>query len=240
MKGYNKNDPKTIQSMFDSIANSYDLTNGILSFQMHRLWNRQLIHALLKEPHSKTILDLCSGTGEIALGYLERCPIPQQAILVDFCAGMLRCAQQKAKKKKLQSHTIEYVQADVQVLPLSDHIFDKAMIAYGIRNVKDPQRCFQEVFRVLKPEGHFGILELTNPKSALLRFGHHIYLKTILPLIGKMVTSNKDAYQYLCNSIHTFVEPTHLRELLEKEGFVQTRIIPLTGGIATMILTQKP
>lgn len=236
---YNKNDPKTIQTMFNSIADSYDLTNGILSFQLHRLWNRKLIKTLFKDTSPQTILDLCCGTGEIGFGYLKKCQHPQKAYLVDFCSMMLQCAEKKAKKKKLESHQIQYIQSDVQELPLQDNSIDKALMAYGIRNVKDPEKCFGEVFRVLRAGGEYGILELTEPTSSVLRFGHRIYLKTILPIVGKLATSNKDAYQYLCNSIHAFTKPDHLKTLLEKAGFCQTKVIPLTGGIATLIITKK-
>lgn len=239
MTHYNKNDPKTIQSMFDSIAPSYDTTNGVLSFQMHRLWNYQLVKSIFKDSNSETLLDLCCGTGEIAFNYLKKSKSPQKAHLVDFCSGMLECAKEKAKKKKLDKHAIEYTKADVQALPLPDVSINCAMMAYGIRNVKDPLQCFQEVFRVLCSNGRFGILELTEPNSSVLRLAHRLYLRTLLPLMGKAMTSNRDAYQYLCNSIHSFVKPDHLKNQLTAVGFSNVQIIPLTGGIATLILAQK-
>ena len=113
-------------------------------------------------------------------------------------------------------------------------------MAYGMRNVHEPIKCIQETLRVLKPGGCFGILELTRPQNRLLRFGHNIYLRTFLPLLGKWLTASPEAYQYLCRSIQAFLSPEELEALLKSNGFVQTRCIPLTGGIATIILGFKP
>ena len=113
-------------------------------------------------------------------------------------------------------------------------------MAYGIRNVQDPSLCIQEVFRVLKPGGSFGILELTRPRSLILRAGHHLYLHKLLPLLGKLLTDNQQAYQYLCQSIETFIEPQEIEKLLQYNGFIQTERLCLAGGIATIILGTKP
>ena len=240
MSKYDKNQPETIQAMFGSIASNYDKTNAALSLQMHRLWNRKLIDHTFTSGDTRTIADLCCGTGEIAFNWLKSANIKKKAYLVDFCEEMLHCAKHKAQTLKLdKKHHISYVQADVQKLPLRNASIDCATIAYGIRNVQDPSRCFKEVLRVLKPGGKFGILELTEPENSFLYFGHRIYLRTILPIMGKLLTSNKEAYQYLCNSIHNFVKAPDLAHQLEHIGFHDIEIHPLTGGIATIILARK-
>lgn len=239
MMAYNKNDPETIQRMFGSIANQYDRTNAVLSFQMHRYWNEQLVKKVIKSSDSEILLDLCCGTGEIAFSYLKSSKLSREAYLVDFCDEMLNCAKSKAYKLPLSHHKIHYIQADVQKLPLADLSADCATIAYGIRNVKNPAKCISEVYRILKPGSNFGILELTKPKNRILRMGHSFYLKTILPILGKALTSNQQAYQYLCNSIHTFIEPKDLQFLLLQAGFKEVEINPMCGGIATIISAKK-
>ncbi|MBA3721745.1 MAG: bifunctional demethylmenaquinone methyltransferase/2-methoxy-6-polyprenyl-1,4-benzoquinol methylase UbiE [Parachlamydiaceae bacterium] len=240
MATYNKNDPASIQNMFNSIANQYDKTNAVLSFQMHKRWNRQLVQQVLSKQNPHNFLDLCCGTGDIALNYLQKAPNSCQAYLVDFCSNMLTCAKDKMSKNGISNHQIQYVQADVQELPFSNESMDCATMAYGIRNVKDPSKCIREVYRVLKPGGCFGILELTQPKNNLLKMGHRFYLRSVLPVLGRWLTSNQDAYSYLQNSIQTFIAPAELEKIMHRSQFIETRSIPLLGGIATIIIGNKP
>jgi demethylmenaquinone methyltransferase/2-methoxy-6-polyprenyl-1,4-benzoquinol methylase len=235
MTKYNKNHPDSIKKMFGSIAKQYDRTNAILSFQMHRWWNRQLVKSM---PGKMSVLaDLCCGTGEIAQGYLKRCRDSKKAYLIDFCPEML----DHARLKNLESgrHEIEYITADVQAIPLRDHCVDAATVAYGIRNVKEPRRFISEVYRILKPGGSFGILELTRPQNKMLRSGHEFYLRNVLPILGKLATSNKGAYEYLCSSIENFTKPEELESMMRQEGFVEIKRKPLMGGIATIIIGKR-
>lgn len=233
---YNKNQPESIQKMFGSIAKQYDRTNALLSFQMHRWWNKQLVKAVLRNGEG-ALADLCCGTGEIASVYLKQCKQPVEAYLVDFCQEMLDCA--KTKSLEGGKHRIRYYTADVQKLPLGDKSVSACTVAYGIRNVKEPLKCIEEMHRVLKEGGCAAILELTRPKNSLLRMGHRMYLKAILPVLGKMATSNKEAYQYLCRSIENFSEPAKLREMMLQTGFKSVEVIPLTGGVATIVVGKK-
>lgn len=239
MVEYNKNSPETIQAMFGSIAKNYDRTNAALSFQMHRYWNNRLIGMMSQNGTPSAILDLCCGTGEIGLGLLKNEEAPKKLYLLDFCNEMLLCAKDKADKMGIRNSEIAYLHADAQKVPLPDSSVDCATIAYGIRNVKSPATCFGEVFRVLKPGGSIGILELTEPSNSLLRAGHQLYLRTVLPVVGKLLTSNQEAYRYLCNSIHNFIKPTELESVLRQSGFVDTSRTPLMGGIATIIHGRK-
>ena len=237
---YNKNDPVTIQKMFGSIAKSYDRTNAILSFQMHRHWNKVLVDTVLTPGHSREILDLCCGTGEIALTHLRKRTTPCQVHLLDFCSEMLQCAKEKITNTALNSaNSYHYHQADAQIIPLPDNAVDRATIAYGIRNVKDPNKCIRDVYRVLRPGGTFGILELTRPTQPVLRLGHHLYLRSFLPILGWCFSANKEAYRYLCQSIHHFVKPDELQVMMQAAGFKEIKIIPLTGGIATILFAKK-
>jgi len=240
MNSYQKDDPQSIQAMFGSIAKQYDRTNAILSFQMHRWWNSQLIHQVTDAHNPDSLLDICCGTGEIALTYLKRSKKPCHAYLLDFCEQMLDCARVKAKKMPLSRHQVTYFQADAQKIPLENESVGCVTVAYGIRNVKQPEECIKEVLRVLKPGGSFGILELTQPTNPFLKFGHQLYLKTVLPLLGRLLTSNQQAYEYLCSSINKFLKPAQVEKMLLDAGFVQTLRKPLAGGIATIIYGKKP
>lgn len=240
-KTYQKNQPESIQQMFGSIARQYDRTNAILSFNLHRYWNKRLVQQILENhPQIEQYLDLCCGTGEIAYTFLKKAQRHTEAFLLDFCQEMLDCAKSKKHKVSSSSHQIHFIQGDAQEIPLPSNSVDAVTIAYGIRNVKDPAKCVKDVFRILRPNGVFAILELTQPSSPLMKIGHSFYLRTILPVVGKMTASNQDAYEYLSNSIQAFIPPEDLKNLLDSAGFVNTQCCPLTGGVATIVSGTKP
>lgn len=235
---YRKDEPHTIQAMFGSIATQYDKTNAILSFQLHRRWNRRLVQTVITDK-PESILDLCAGTGEIAFEALQACETLKHAYLLDFCPEMLECAKYKADSLALADRDIQYITGDAQTIALQNSSVDCITIAYGIRNVKEPALCIHDAYRVLKPGGKFGILELTEPSNFLLRKGHLFYLQTILPRLGKFITNNEAAYQYLCNSIQLFIKPLTIQKMLHASGFYNVKTIPLMGGIATIMVGQK-
>lgn len=229
---YQKTAPETIQTLFSSIAPHYDRANSVLSFGFHKLWNQSLATSLSP---ATNLLDLCAGTGEIAFSFLKTNPLAK-ATLLDFCPQMLSVAKEKGA---LFEKRFSLVTGDAQNVLLPDQSFDAVSVAYGIRNVASPGRCFKEVYRLLLPGGSFGILELTRPNSKWLRLGHALYLKTLLPLLGKWVAKDKKAYQYLSQSIQSFISPTDLKRQLQETGFSSVKIQPLMGGVATLILAKK-
>lgn len=239
MTTYKKDSPQTIQAMFSSIAHQYDRANAILSFNRHKVWNRKLVELVTQFQKGHTLIDLCAGTGDISLAYLKECRGPSRVVMLDFCHEMLDKAAEKSTRFKNQGHTIEFVQGDAQCIPFADHFASCVTIAYGIRNVKNPAACIGEIHRVLKPGGRFGILELTRPSNPFMRFGHQVYTRTLLPVLGKLVTSNKDAYTYLCNSIRDFTPPEVLEEIIQKTGFKEIERLPLFGGVATIFTGRK-
>lgn len=236
---YDKQSPYTIQSMFDNIAKRYDRTNAVLSFNLHKRWNKHLANLVGKKKDSLVYFDLCAGTGDIAKCYLEQAKDSCSAHLIDFSKNMLECAKRKMAPFEA-SHHLSYIQADVQDLPYSSAYADACTMAYGIRNVKEPEKAVKEVCRVLKPGGVFGILELTRPKSRLIKPFHQFYLKTILPVIGKKLTEDQEAYRYLCDSIHRFLPADKLAEILKQAGFGSIEIKPLSFGIASIVYGKKP
>lgn len=237
-KSYQKESPETIQKLFNSIASRYDTANSLMSFHMHALWNNRLAKELINRSHPTTILDLCAGTGEIAKRLNSYCKKQENTTpdihLVDFSAEMLHVAKSSCKNGQFSFH-----ERDAQDLHFQNELFDIASVAYGIRNVKDTKKCFQEVHRVLKSGGWFGILELTRPKNPLIQAFHKLYLHTALPVIGRCFCANKEAYNYLSNSIQSFVSPQTLADLLKETGFESISIKSLSFGIATLILAKK-
>lgn len=236
LQGIPSKDPETIQQMFGKIANRYDLTNSVLSLNMHKRWNKRLV-SLLNQHDS--LLDLCSGTGEIAYMWLKANKKPKTAILLDFCEEMLDQAKSKSLPYMVSGHTVRYMHADATSIPLPPQSVDSVSMAYGIRNVQEPVKCFQEVYRVLKPQGTFLILELTEPRNPLFNKLNRFYLNYVLPFIGGFITKQPSAYKYLSKSIQTFTKPVELHQELLKVGFKKVSLHPLSGGLATIIEASK-
>lgn len=232
MPEYTKQSPETISSLFDTIARDYDRGNALISFSLHRLWNRALVSAL-QEKKPKVFADLCGGTGAITARLCKNFSI-EKSYIVDFSKGMLKIAQES-----LSHLPIETLAADVSQIPLKDQSIDAAAMAYGIRNVKNRPLAFKEAYRILKEGGTFAILELTRPQNPLLRLMHKAYLSAALPLIGKLVTKNKEAYSYLSNSVKEFVPAQTLVEEISNAGFIDISVRPMSLGAVTLITASK-
>lgn len=239
---YMKSNPETIVEMFSTIANKYDRANAVLSFNLHKYWNRQLVKNVLKrtKPTSCAFLDVCCGTGDIALEIMKFQKTSSEVFFLDFCPEMLKCAEKKIDLfRNINIHEPIFIQGDAQNLPFQDHQMDCITIAYGIRNIKSPEKCIQESYRTLKKDGIIGILELTQPSNKILKYSHNIYLQKIMPQLGKLIATNKNAYDYLCNSINTFIPPNELMNMLSDHNFQNVTKISLLGGIATILIAEK-
>lgn len=233
-------DPLLIQEMFGKIARRYDRANSALSLLLHKYWNGRLVRSL--KP-AEVLLDLCAGTGEIAYTWLAYAEKKQKtkktAFLLDFCEEMLDAARSKSLPYILKGHALHFIRADATSIPLPSCSIDLITISYGIRNVQDPFKCFQEAYRVLKSNGELSILELTEPRNPLLKRLHCLYLAKVLPWLGGIITKEKAAYRYLASSIPAFSKPTEIKQQLEAAGFRSISITPLSGGIATLIQASK-
>jgi len=236
MSTYNAAEPETIRTLFDRIACRYDLGNAICSLGFFRRWNRALVEGTLGEIRGGSMLDLCCGTGDIASLALKKSAEIEEAYLLDFSPGMLSVAQEKFQGERRALH---FLQADAQQIPLPSESIDLATQSYGIRNVQDPRRCMEEVWRVLRPGGCWGILELTSPTSPLIAPLYRIYLRLVLPLVGKVVSGDFDAYSYLSRSICNFMSPEALTAQLEQVGFKQVKQRPLFCGAAHLWVVRK-
>ncbi len=238
MSDYQKEKPQSIQRLFDCIAPKYERGNQLLSFYTYKLWNRKLIRETLQDPERQILLDLCAGTGEITYEYLKKVRKPKTAYLLDFSKEMLGIAEKK-RAKVSGDHTLHFLNADACQIPLEPAQVDAITCAYGIRNIVDPDKALEEAFRVLKPGGRIGILELTRPTNPLLRKFHHTYLKWMVPKIGKLITTDEEAYSYLSRSIEHFTDPVVLKEKMERAGFESVELKYLFGGIATLLHGNK-
>lgn len=190
------------------------------------------------------MLDLCSGTGEIATRAMKNAlkqniDLPE-FYLVDFSKNMLEIAkmQTRAFHPKVQEK-FHFFEEDAMNLPFQEEFFDAISCAYGIRNIQNPQKALQEIYRTLKPGGECVILELTLPKNWLLNRLHRLYISTLLPILGKWLTKDKEAYDYLQRSIQTFICPEELACLAKEVGFIKAEIKPLLGGITTLLFLRK-
>jgi demethylmenaquinone methyltransferase/2-methoxy-6-polyprenyl-1,4-benzoquinol methylase len=215
-----------IRRLFSGVAPRYDFLNHLLSLGIDRAWRRDVARGLALPPAAR-VLDLCCGTGDLALEFASRA----RAFGCDFTWEMLVRARAKAERSALP---LRLIGADALRLPFPDHAFDAATVAFGVRNLEDLGAGLREFRRVLRPGGRLGILEFSHPTHPLLQFPYWIYLRGLLPLIGRLVSRRKGAYLYLATSIAGFPEPESLSQILQREGFREVRFRRLTGGIVAV------
>jgi demethylmenaquinone methyltransferase/2-methoxy-6-polyprenyl-1,4-benzoquinol methylase len=221
-----------VQAMFAEIAPRYDFLNRFLSFGIDRRWRKRLMRELALAP-GNDVLDLCCGTGDLALAFQKAgC----HTVGADFTAAMLRGAQGKE-----HADQVRWVQADAQALPFADNEFDAVTIAFGIRNVESPPQAMRECLRALRPGGQLAILEFFRIPNPLWRGLFRFYFRYILPLLAKVVRAGRTgAYTYLPESVDDFATPTEFRRWLEDSGFEVTLEAGLSGGVARLFLAKAP
>jgi len=224
-----------VKNMFDDIAYRYDFLNHFLSLNIDYLWRKKLI-SILRPLKPEFILDVATGTADLAI---EACNIkPKKIIGIDISDGMLKIAQKKISDKKLDG-IIELVNADSENIPLEDDKFDACMVAFGVRNFENLKLGLQEMSRVLKPGGILLILEFSKPVSFPVKQIYHFYFKHILPVLGKIISKNKNAYLYLPESVNAFPDGDNFIKILEDVGFVDVRLKRLSFGISTIYTAIK-
>jgi demethylmenaquinone methyltransferase/2-methoxy-6-polyprenyl-1,4-benzoquinol methylase len=223
--------------MFSEIAPRYDFLNHLLSLNIDKYWRWQTVRRAPPQG-SGPVLDLCTGTGDLALAYARhnRCPV----VAADFCPEMLAIGRQKAARAGL-SDRITFVEADAQRLPFGDEQFQLVTIAFGLRNVTDTDTGLREMARVCRPGGKVAILEFSMPRRRPLRQVYGWYFRHVLPRIGQTLSRNaSSAYNYLPESVDEFPSYEALTERMRSAGLEQNRFTPLTFGTATLYVGVKP
>lgn len=223
--------------MFDAIAPRYDLLNHLLSAGLDRRWRDRAVDELAL-PASARVLDLCTGTADLAIATIRR-STDASVVGVDFAGEMLRLARGKLERDGL-SRSIRLVRGDAACVPVRSASCDAATIAFGIRNVADPSAALAELARVLRPGGRLAILEFGQPRIPGLRTLYAWYFRYVLPLIGRAVSKHESAYSYLPASVGTFPSPSEFCSTIAVTGFSQVRAIPLTFGIVYLYVAVRP
>jgi len=233
----NSSQPKKeqVEEMFDNISNRYDLLNHLLSANIDKIWRRNTIKKLTRfQP--KTILDIATGTGDFAIAATK---IGGAKIIgIDISEGMLDVGRKKIARKNLTDF-IELQKADSENLPLENDSFDAAIVGFGVRNFENLKKGLTEILRVLKPGGVFYVLEFSKPQKPPFKQFYKFYFTRILPLVGRMVSKDINAYTYLPESVNEFPAGERFLTILADVGFTENRCFPLTFGIASIYEARK-
>ena len=233
---------KRIQNLFSAVARHYDFLNSLLSLRRDRSWRRETVKASEVVPTSK-VLDVCTGTGELALAYADKISAQGFVIASDFCFEMLVIGDQKLQQPigAVSNRTTNFLAADTLILPFLDNTFDVVSVGFGIRNVSDLEMGIREMTRVVVPGGRVVILEFTQPVNPLFRGLYYFYFTKILPFIGNRISGNEDdAYGYLPRSVMKFPDCSTLRGVMEQCGLMDVRFYRKTFGIVAIHVGKKP
>jgi demethylmenaquinone methyltransferase/2-methoxy-6-polyprenyl-1,4-benzoquinol methylase len=224
-----------VAQMFDTISGNYDGLNRVISFGIDIKWRKKVLQ-LVSDKNPKTVLDIATGTGDLAILMTETSA--ERIVGLDISAGMLDVGRKKIEAKKL-SDKIEMILADSENMPFENDTFDAITVAFGVRNFETLEKGLAEILRVLKPNGIFVILETSVPEKTPYKQGYTFYSKNILPLIGKLFSKDDSAYQYLSESASVFPYGEVLNNILRKIGFIDVVSMPQTFGVATIYSATK-
>ena len=225
-----------IAAMFDRISSKYDALNHLLSLNIDKVWRRKVAKAVAKSA-PKTILDLATGTADLAITMAKHNP-QARLIGLDISEKMLEIGKSKIKKQDLENQ-IELRFGDAANLPFEDNSFDVATVAFGVRNFEDLGKGLSEIHRVLKPNGEVVILEFSMPEECPIKQLYRLYFKHILPWMGRIVSKDEKAYSYLPESVEQFPKPTEFQQVLGQYGLKNCLVKQLSFGIAMVYLAEK-
>ncbi len=224
-----------VTKMFDAISGNYDGLNRVISFGIDIKWRKKVLQ-LVADKKPKTILDIATGTGDLAI--LMATTSAQRIVGLDLSPGMLEIGKTKIKTQKLDSK-IEMIVGDSEKLPFEDNSFDAITVAFGIRNFENLEKGLSEIKRVLKPNGIFVVLETSNPTKFPFKQGYFFHTKYILPIIGKLFSKDNVAYNYLSESAAIFPFGEAMNNIFRKIGFIDVIAMPQTFGVATIYSATK-
>ena len=238
VKPYNEGESKKeqVSQMFDNIAPKYDFLNRFLSLGIDQVWRKKAIKQL-EGLDIKNMLDVATGTGDVALALSKRYP-QAEIIGVDISEKMLEIGRQKVAKQQL-SEKIDLRTGDSENLPLKDNSFDAVTVAFGVRNFENLSQGLAEIHRVIRPGGRLVVLEFSRPKVFPFKQLYNFYFRNILPNIGRATSKDNKAYSYLYESVQAFPDGQNFMDELSKVAFKAKKCIPLTLGICTVYVAEK-
>lgn len=224
-----------VEQMFDSIAPAYDFMNRAMTLGIDRIWRRKAV-GMLRADRPKRILDVATGTGDLAILLAQKLP-EAQIIGVDLSSGMIKVGNEKIARKGLTDR-VTLQPADCLSLPFADGEFDCITVAYGVRNFSDLAAGYREMRRVLRPGGKLCVIELSVPVNRLVKPLYNLYTKRIIPLVGRMVSKDTRAYSYLPESIAAVPQRQAMCDLMKAAGFAEAKFRSLTFGVCTIYIAQ--
>ena len=228
MQQYLQNKKGLVQNVFDQVYNNYDLMNDLMSFGIHRLWKKNLIHMMNPSSNQK-LIDVACGTGDIVKIYLDHTNKDSNVTCVEPNKGMIK----KGKEKLVNYKNLKWINATAERLPLAENLYDFYTISFGLRNTKNLNNALFEAYRVLKPGGRFLCLEFSKIQNESLNFIYKNYSK-LIPSLGKLIIGKKEPYEYLLKSIDNFLNQEELIELMKKNNFKKCTYRNLSGGIVSI------
>ena len=221
-----------VRDMFGQIAPRYDLLNHLLSLNIDRSWRRKTVDRL-RVSGTAPVLDVCTGTGDLAIAIRRRFGTKVPVFGSDFCHEMLAIGMEKSGRSP--GSEVHYVEADAQNLPFPSDMFQCVTVAFGLRNVADTDRGLQEMLRVCKPGGQIAVLEFSQPTVLGLKQLYSFYFKNVLPRVGQwMARNDKSAYEYLPASVSQFPSGQVLADRMEANGIHNVQLHPMTFGVVTL------
>ncbi|MBR2169873.1 MAG: bifunctional demethylmenaquinone methyltransferase/2-methoxy-6-polyprenyl-1,4-benzoquinol methylase UbiE [Alistipes sp.] len=239
MKPYNsdKSKKEEVQRMFDNIAPTYDRLNHLFSLSIDKAWRRRVMRKV-RRMNPERILDLATGTGDLAIKMSKR--MPHAKIMgVDLSENMLAIAAEKVRRQGLEDHVALY-QGDAENLDLGDGVMDVVTVAFGVRNFGNIEQGLREIWRVLASGGHLVVLEFSTPRNFLVRKAYQLYSNHVMKPVGGLVSHDRRAYDYLPDSIVEFPEPNKFLDILRQVGFDECRRHSQSFGIAQIYIARKP
>jgi demethylmenaquinone methyltransferase/2-methoxy-6-polyprenyl-1,4-benzoquinol methylase len=231
-------DPAAVKATFSSIAPRYDLANHLLSGGIDFCWRKKLVSLARQGPCSR-VLDLATGSGDVAFALRRKLPAGTEIVGLDFCPPMLEQAREKRDRLGLDEERNQFVEGDCMELRLDDGSFDLVTIAFGLRNLPDRARALEGMMRVLKPGGRLLVLEFSQPCFWFRPF-YYLYLRGVLPWVARLLTGDREAYLYLGTSISGFPNRKELCRELEDVGYASVRAHAMTFSIVALHEARKP
>ncbi len=221
-----------VRGVFTSVASKYDVMNDLMSLGIHRVWKDAMMDWLAPRA-GQHLLDVAGGTGDVAFRFLGRAGPGARATVLDLTASMLEEGQKRAEAENM-ADALDWTEGDAMALPFANNSFDVYTISFGIRNVTRIEEALSEAFRVLRPGGRLMVLEFSQIPNDLMQKAYDLYSFNVIPPMGKLVTGDRDSYQYLVESIRRFPDQDRFAAMIRAAGFEQVKYRNLSMGIAAL------